>query len=206
MNKEQIRENYLKFIEPKIQSAEQYADDPRFDKLMAVCNSSYGYSLFHPVCKEFSSKCIDFDALCELFSYILYCLDDDGDLSFVSVILGDKKSTLNGFSDKELFFEDTFIMNGNRHELKAADIFKIATTHGFENTRLCSYVATRFDWDTLDFLYGLLAEWEAIAKLGTTNNANGAKDYFKECRRMDCKFRDYISKTKGCVTLYLPVE
>ena len=199
MNKETIKEKYLKIIEPRIESAQQYADNPYFDKLYAICNSSYGYRLFYPICDGFHSKKVDFDAFCQLFGDISYCCEDDGEMTFISPIIEvESDRSFREFKFPTYEDKECFIMLGERDNLDPIKVKEIATKHfSYKKTKLKSYVATRFDWGTIDFLYGLLGEWEIIAKMGDGSaGIEESLNYFKEGKKMDEKMAKWIKESK----------
>jgi len=192
MTKQEIRQRYLNEVEDRIKAAESWAGDERFDKLHDVCMSSYGYTLFFPICGGFGSDHVFFDAFCELFSdAVLHCIDDDGNMCLVQVAV---KGKLPGCGNDHVVVQ-TFVARGYEDELDKLQLLELAKMHGYKDYAFVSYVATNFDNDVIDFLHGLLPEWERIALLGK-KDASEAHSYFEERRKMEAKFLKFIENRK----------
>lgn len=201
MTKEEIRKAYLDSIEESITGAEQYADDPNFDNLRAVCNSPYGYKLFYPFSSDFSNiNDMNFGALCKLYDWLKYCWDDDGSTSFVcATVHTELYRTVKKYEHYVVF-----VMRGDRDNLSWDEVSKFALFHNSGNSELVKYSACTFNERSLYFLFGLVSEFYKIEALGT--NATGMKlisAYHQMEKDMDKAFADHISKHQFTFSLDL---
>jgi hypothetical protein len=205
MTETEIREAYLKSIEQDIVNAQTTcANDPYFDKLMNLCNSSYGYRLFYNLAtfrsNSTGSDKICFYSLCELYSLIRYCWEDDGEISIVSAKCKYGRHKGN--------FNEIFVITGERNNLCDKDVANTALFHDSNDSKLISYTATIFSKEFLDFLVDMIPEFERVAKLGSYKSAEweDVENYFKENDKIKqtimeriemCKykFRKKLSKT-----------
>ncbi len=204
MTKEEIREKYLKCIEERIQSAEYNENDVNFDRLVKLCESSYGYDLFYPLHRS-SFK---FDDICNLYSRFHHDIEDDGDSSFVcSEIM--YVQDFHGFREpKEVTIINSFVIAGHREELNPQKVYELATLHQSYSSKysFVGFSAIRFDWEVLEFLYSLLGEFKEIEELGGNsgffdnkgNILKDALDYYRRGRDMDNKFKNYIESKENC--------
>ncbi len=195
MTETQIREAYLESIESNIVEAQQIcANDPYFDKLMKLCNSSYGYDLFYNLATFRSSSIsrdrICFYSLCKLYILMRYCWEDDGELSIVSA-----KCKYGEFKG---YFNEVFVIEGESGFLDDKKVAQAALTHDSNNSKLISYTATIFSKDFLDFLVDMIPEFERVAKLGSDKNAEweDVENYFKENDKIKQTIMERIENCK----------
>lgn len=207
MTAKEIRKAYLECIEPRILSAEKYADDPNFDILKDVCNSPYGYELFYPMTSAFiTDKGIEFDALCNLWDWIKYCWDDDGSTSFVCATI--TTPPMHEFQKGSMVHDiGPFIMRGERDILSWDRVEEEALTHDSMKSILVSYVATIFREEDLHFLHGLIPEMKRIEILGKHDcGSDEAESYFKERHLFTAKLKAHIESSKYVVQVYKAEE
>lgn len=195
MTKEEIRKEYLECLEERIKVAESFADEPMFDSLKAVCNSPYGYCLFYPMSGAFyhysnEMDKMDFDALCELYGWLSYCWDDDGETSFVcATISSDLKLPVN---NKPYIRDEIFVMKGERDNLSWNLVEKYALFHDSNrDSKLLSYKSCLFGKDTLNFLYNLIPKFEEWSKLGSTKFE---KDDYKAYRNSEEEIQNILKQ------------
>ena len=190
MTKEEIRAKYLECIEGRIQSAEYNANDVNFDRLVKLCESSYGYTLFYPFYSYFK-----FDNICALYHRFHHDIEDDGDSSFVCVETMYVQDFHGLREQKEFTIIKSFVMAGCRHELDPQNVYELATLHGERKDILVGFSAIRFDWEVLEFLFSLLGEFKEIEELGKSDDY---KTYSKSRNAMDNKFKNYIESKEDC--------
>jgi len=198
MTAKEIRKAYLECVESRILAAEKYAGDLNFDILRDVCNSPYGYELFHPMTSAFiTDKSIEFDALCNLWNWIKnVCWDDDGSTSFVCATIS--TPPMHKFQKEAMVHDiDPFIMMGERDYLVWDKVEKIALTHDSMKSTMVSYVATTFREEDLHFLHDLIPEMKRIEILGKHDcGSDEAESYFIKRHLFTAKLKAHIESSK----------
>ena len=201
MNKEEIRNAFLTDIESQIKTAELFANDPHFDKLLAVCNSSWGYTFFHPFTSNFEAHKIHFPDFCEIYSWLQYCWDDDGSTSFVCATIEIKHEVLDKI--RSFTTDDIFIMRGENDYLNKEEVAKLALKHGSHNGKMIRYVASTFYKEDIDFLFGLIPKWKEIDSI-CDRKIESAISYHKARNDMDALLKAHIESRKNVHTEVLP--
>jgi len=213
MKLDDFRQKYHQLADNRIADFGNMCEHPYFDKLLAVMNSSYGYRLFNPLSGDFGKDGVDFDTYCrKVWPNVTHAVEDDGDICFLHVVLewvypyyesGTTFAWKNG---------QFFVMNGSADELAEESIFKTATFHSPENGRMISYSGIRFNWDFVDFLYGMIPEFEAEKLVGEGTSPGESvkiKKYRDMERAIEKKFEEYIASktpyTKHFHSVYQPI-
>lgn len=197
MNQETIIEKYTEACQEDLQYAKSLAGDARFDLLSEVCNQRFAYGIFFPICNGFTSSGIDFRSLCKLYSELEYNIEDDGDLSLVSMDLQlDIEGEEGIYKAHTISLPQNFIIRGHRDELKKECILKYATFHSSQKKEyLNAYFAIRFDWDTLKFLHDLIPAFKEMEEV--SRDPQKGRDLLSIQDAFELKITTYIRQHKN---------
>lgn len=183
MDSKEIRIKYLKCIEERIQQAESFANNPKFDQLIAVCHSMYGYHFFHPL----NHTGNEFDSICRLFITLLHDIDDDGYLCFVHV------QYKCNVAEVRLVMDDCFVVSVEPTFLTKDMLLEIVKKHSPCVESITDFKFCRFNWETLEFLFSLIEEFKRIEKIGAqTSTFENTIKYSQERKKIEDKFVQYI--------------
>lgn len=150
---------YAFLVEQRLNTLGNMCEHPYFDKLLYLMNSPYGYRLFHPLSRDFDKYGIDFDTYCrKVWPNVIHAVEGDGDICFVHSVLSGKTSVM----DRVWTTDDFFVMDGYIAEVSAEQIFKVASVHQPAGLSLVSYSGIRFDWELVDFLHGMLGDFNEL--------------------------------------------
>lgn len=159
MRYEVFKDRYHFLVEQRINEFGNMCEHPHFDKLLDLINSFYGYKLFHPLSGDFDKNGIDFDTYCrKVWPNVIHAVEDDGDICFVHSVLSGKTSVM----DRVWTTDDFFVMGGHIAEVSAEQVFKVASVHQPVGLSLVSYSGIRFDWEFVDFLHGMLRDFNEL--------------------------------------------
>jgi hypothetical protein len=161
MNVELFQRMYHTLAEQRINQFGNMCEDPYFDKLLAVMNSSWGYKLFYPLSSDFDKYGIDFDTYCrKIWFNVTHAVDDDGVICFVHTVLQGETGSMK----RKWTTDNFFVMDGHIAEVSKDKIFDIARQHLPEGMTLYSYSGIRFDWELVDFLCRLINDFESVER------------------------------------------
>lgn len=194
MTKEQIRSKYLSWIEPQIEDAQDFADDPAFDKLYDVASSHLGYDIFHPMATLSAMTGnfgIDFDAVTKIYRQIKN-RRNGAQTSFVSTVIGGPIRTCDPGVSRLYASDVVFVMRGHFISLpwQKVNDFAISCT----DERLISYKACEFGTQEIDFLHTMLPLFQEAKELGDFDVTTPEADkYFDKMEEIIKTFKTYIN-------------
>lgn len=152
LTSEDIRKLYLDYAEIKIESATRLLEDVNFSKFMSLSETTR-YSFFNHL-----PYAVSFPSCVELFGYLKYCLEDDGDLSLIKVRLSSKLDYCDRFYNRNKYI----VLDSHFMELKLSKMIdRFGNDEVFGNAKVLNFVACRVD----ESLYDMLLEYEALLKI-----------------------------------------
>lgn len=192
LTSEDIRKLYLDHAEMKIEAATRLLDDVNFSKFMSLSETTrYRFFKHLPYAVSFPS-CV------ELFGYLKYGLEDDGDLSLIKVRLSSKLDYCDYLYNRNEYI----VLDSHFMELKLSKMIeRFGKDEVFGNAKVISFVACRVD----ESLYDMLLEYEVLLKIAeklaeyesdnpSWENLKKYKDADNECEKL---IENYILSKNG---------
>ena len=169
-------------------------ENPYFDKLYAIKNKLYDF--FYPL--GISGN--DIHSVSRVFKDIQYALRDDGDLSIVisyTTINDNDRDELKqicesyNLNHEPINLIDIFVVFGHHTDLDDKYIKPIAMKH-CEDRKFVKFLANRFSYEVLDYLYSLRERFEKEKELASLSS----NKYYVHAKQTETMLVDFILSLK----------